>query len=111
MAGRTARKLVAPDILQQNPSIQGMCVAFEPFRMDPARRDYALYVLRKGQTITKGQLLPPDYEPLYGDGDWYKDGRKQRELTWGEPWHNPRKEGSRWLPAWSHSALACSLAW
>jgi serine/threonine protein kinase len=81
------------DILQQNPSIQGMCVAFEPFRMDPTRRDYALYVSRKGQTITKRQLLPPDFEPLYREWDWYKDGRNQRELTWGEPWRDPRKGG------------------
>lgn len=74
------------EVMWQTPEIFGMCIACEPFQWDPQREDYALYVYRKTGGITRKQLLPPDYLPLYRAWDWYRIPRMQQRTVWSEPY-------------------------
>jgi hypothetical protein len=73
------------EVLQQDPRVYGTCIAFEPFRFDPGRRDYALYVYRPPAGLTTKVLDLPAYEPLYREWDWYSRTAKERRPGWTEP--------------------------
>jgi hypothetical protein len=70
--------------LGKHERVFGSCVAFEPGRFDPARKDFALYVYRSPEGLKAKQLLPPDYH-LYRDWDWYRQPKAKNALVWTEP--------------------------
>jgi hypothetical protein len=75
-------------IIARERRIFGMALAFEPWRFDPRRRDYCLYVFRGPQGIQKKQLLLPAYQPIYREWEWYRLPRETRQAAWSEPYQD-----------------------
>ena len=58
--------------IAHEPRIFGMALAFEPWRFDPTRRTTAPYVSPQPDGIRDKYLLPPTYEPIYREWEWYR---------------------------------------
>jgi predicted Ser/Thr protein kinase len=74
------------DMLLKSPLIFGLCVAMEPFQWRADRQDFALYMYRSSKGLVSRQLLPPRYQPIYRQWDWYRAGRDSTAGRWGEPY-------------------------
>jgi len=74
------------DVLTKAPGIFGMCVAFEPYQWRSDREDFALYVCRRSDELVVSQLLPPDYQPLYREWQWYRACQDSPQGRWSEPY-------------------------
>ncbi len=74
------------ELLSKSPLIFGMCVALEPYEWRADRADFALYVYRQAGKLAVRQLLPPDYQPLYREWEWYRGARSAPEGRWCEPY-------------------------
>ncbi len=70
--------------LTQEPRLFGVCAAFEPFQVDPARDLFALYACRKETPPVARQLLPPGYR-LYREWEWYRLPIERKASVWSEP--------------------------
>jgi predicted Ser/Thr protein kinase len=77
---------VLRELLGKSPLIFGMCVAMEPYEWRADQADFALYVYRQKDGLAVRQLLPPSYEPLYRQWEWYRDARTAPEGRWTEPY-------------------------
>jgi hypothetical protein len=71
-------------VLEREPHIFGMAVAFEPGQFRHNVADFSLYVFRGPSGIEAKQLLPPDYTPIYREWDWYRQARKGG--SWSKPY-------------------------
>lgn len=74
------------DVLGRTPLIFGMCVAFEPFQWRNDQEDFALYVSRQHGRLAATQLVPPAYEPLYRQWEWYRVAKQSSQGRWSEPY-------------------------
>jgi tRNA A-37 threonylcarbamoyl transferase component Bud32 len=74
------------ELLLKSPRIFGMCVALEPYEWRADRADFALYVYRREGNLAARQLLPPGYEPLYREWEWYRAALSAPEGRWSEPY-------------------------
>jgi tRNA A-37 threonylcarbamoyl transferase component Bud32 len=74
------------DILNKTPLVFGLCVAFEPYAWRKDREDFAFYVYRRQGGLTVKQLLPPSYQPLYRQWEWYRAAKDSPQGRWGEPY-------------------------
>ncbi|MEN6492991.1 MAG: protein kinase [Thermoguttaceae bacterium] len=74
------------DVLGRTPLIFGMCVAFEPFQWQNDQEDFALYVSRQHGRLAAMQLVPPAYEPLYRQWEWYRVAKQSPQGRWSEPY-------------------------
>lgn len=72
--------------LQREPSLFAVNVAFEPNQFQPGRADYDLYLYREGNSISQKLLLPPEYQPLYREWDWYTVPKSRGRSQWSEPY-------------------------
>jgi hypothetical protein len=72
--------------LRKSPLIFGLGVSMEPYAWQADRRDFSLYVYRRKNTFVTRQLLPPDYDPIYREREWYKDVLKIGHECWCEPY-------------------------
>jgi len=75
----------ALEILQRDPAVYGLTFAFEPFRFDPSRGDYCLYVSRKTNPPSGRLLLTPEYR-LYREWNWYKLPIERKVGVWDGPY-------------------------
>jgi sigma-B regulation protein RsbU (phosphoserine phosphatase) len=73
------------EMLDADPRIFGMCVAFEPYRFQPDREDYARYICRTADGVELKYLHPPAYRP-YRAGDWYRTPQREGQPSWTEPY-------------------------
>jgi hypothetical protein len=74
------------EMLAKTPLIFGLCVAFEPREWARDREDFAYYVFRRPGGPAVKQLLPPSYQPLYRQWDWYRAARAAGQGRWCEPY-------------------------
>ena len=74
------------DMLGKTRRIFGLCVAFEPFQWRKGREDFALYVFRRRGELAVKQLLPPGYQPVYRQWEWYCAGKEKPQGGWSEPY-------------------------
>jgi serine/threonine protein kinase len=74
------------DMLHKTPLIFGLCVAFEPYAWRKDRQDFALYVYRRREGLAVKQLLPPAYQPLYRQWQWYLAAKDSPQGRWSEPY-------------------------
>jgi serine/threonine protein kinase len=72
------------DLLNSDPRLFGMCVAFEPFQFDAGRENFARYAWR-GEVTEIKFLHPPEYK-LYRDWDWYRFPKRDSQSRWTEPY-------------------------
>jgi hypothetical protein len=70
------------EILRTNKHVFGTCVAFEPGRFEPARKDFALYAHRTAGGLDAKQL-PASYR--YRTWPWYTRPLKEGRAVWSEP--------------------------
>ena len=87
--------------IAHEPRIFGMALAFEPWRFDPTREDYCLYVFRSPDGIRDKYLLPPTYEPIYREWEWYRLPRETQRASWSEPYLD---KGGGEIPMVTYSA-------
>ena len=73
-------------MLHKTPLIFGLCVAFEPYAWRKDREDFACYVYRRREGLTVKQLLPPQYQPLYRQWEWYRAAKDSPQGRWCEPY-------------------------
>ncbi|MCI0458026.1 MAG: protein kinase [Gemmataceae bacterium] len=85
--------------LGKDGKLFGTTVAFEPYRFDPQREDFALYAYRKGGGLATKQLEPPDYK-LYRTWNWYTRPKQQGGPVWSEPFVD---EGGGGIPMITYS--------
>jgi serine/threonine protein kinase len=77
---------VLRNTLHRSPLIFGLCVALEPFAWRAERQDFALYVYRRREGLAVKQLVPPSYESLYREWEWYVAGKEDSQGRWTEPY-------------------------
>jgi tRNA A-37 threonylcarbamoyl transferase component Bud32 len=74
------------DVLNRTPLVFGLCVAFEPYAWRKDRQDFACYVYRHQGQLAVKQLLPPAYQPLYRQWEWYRAAMQSPQGRWSEPY-------------------------
>jgi predicted Ser/Thr protein kinase len=74
------------EMLNKAPLIFGLCVAFEPFEWRKDQRDFAHYVFRRRSGLAVKQLLPPAYQPIYREWEWYRVAKDAPHGRWSEPY-------------------------
>jgi serine/threonine protein kinase len=74
------------DMVHKSPLIFGLCVALEPYAWRKDRPDFALYVYRRPDGLAVKQLLPPGYQPLYRQWEWYRAAKDSPHGRWSEPY-------------------------
>ena len=72
--------------LEQNPTIYGMAVAFEPYAFRPGTRLYAPYYFRDGKTLRLSRLEDTYRQVPYLYWDWYQIPRELEQEEWSEPY-------------------------
>jgi sigma-B regulation protein RsbU (phosphoserine phosphatase) len=85
-AGRAAPVMIKQmeGLLQANPEIFGVAVAFEPAAFDGRSRYYAPYIHRSGDGLKKIFIGSGDYD--YFAKDWYQIPRELDRSLWSEPY-------------------------
>ncbi|MBI3462727.1 MAG: hypothetical protein HY000_06650, partial [Planctomycetes bacterium] len=94
------------ELIDRDPRLFGMCIAFEPGQFDPQREDYARYICRAptgpegspagpnsrvdAAAIVQSQVVfkylhPPEYRP-YREWDWYRLPKQDGQPHWSEPY-------------------------
>jgi len=86
------------DVLGRTPLIFGMCVAFEPFEWRNDQQDFALYVSRQHRSLVATQLMPPAYQPLYRQWEWYRAAKDSPQGRWSEPYIDANGERAPMVP-------------
>ena len=71
-------------ILERNPSIYGLCAAYEKFAFDSLTEYYEPYFYRDGDSLAyvNYDILPEEYF----EKDWYKTPKDLNKSTWIEPY-------------------------
>lgn len=72
--------------LGTTPLIFGLCVAFEPHAWRSDQENFALYLFRRSDGVAVKQLLPPSYQPIYRQWNWYRVGKASKQGRWSEPY-------------------------
>jgi sigma-B regulation protein RsbU (phosphoserine phosphatase) len=72
--------------LEQNPSISGSAVAFEPYAFSPSLKFYAPYHYRSGRGIEMTRLEKAYRHQPYLYWDWYQIPRELGTVEWSEPY-------------------------
>jgi len=72
-------------VLDRQPAVFGLNVAFEPGQFRPEIQDFDLYVFHGDNGIEAKVLVPPDYTPLYREWDWYTRPQQEGRALWTEP--------------------------
>lgn len=80
-------------ILLNNPDIFGVGVAFEPFALDPAKRLYAPYYMRKNHTVRRADV-GDSYDYTLQKYKWYSEAINSK-AKWVELYHGEVSEA--WL--------------
>ena len=93
-AGRTAPVMIKQmeGLLQANPEIFGVAVAFEPAAFDGRSRYYAPYIHRSGDGFKKIFIGSGDYD--YFAKDWYQIPRELDRSLWSEPYVHEGEGGN-----------------
>ena len=71
-------------MIDSSPGLFGAAAAFEPFAFDPARRTFAPYCYRQGESLGMKDLGEGSYD--YFGWDWYRQPRERRRPQWSEPY-------------------------
>lgn len=79
-SGKDMIHLMFP-VLEKNPEIYGIAIAFEPYAHDPSQQRFAPYVFR---TSDKTEFTYIPYEYFYWD--WYQIPKWLGHAVWSEPY-------------------------
>lgn len=71
-------------VVENNPDVFGMAIAFEPYTLGHNRLFFAPYSSRKNDSVTTGQLGNSGYRYFYKD--WYQLPRELQQPIWTEPY-------------------------
>lgn len=77
---------LARRVVQSNPDIYGMAIAFEPYGMDKDRLFFAPYSYRTEDGVRTTELSGANHRYFYLD--WYQLPRELGAPTWTEPYHD-----------------------
>ncbi len=75
---------ITRNILQNNPTIVGTAIAFEPYYYKEKGRQFSPYSYRDGDSIKTKQLGTEKYD--YHNKEWYKVPFSKGEGHWSEPY-------------------------
>jgi phosphoserine phosphatase RsbU/P len=78
------------DVVQNNPEISAMTIAFEPSGPRPHLQPLALYVYRQGDTVRQGHLGGDGYN--FFNWRWYALPKELNRALWSEPYHEPASD-------------------
>lgn len=73
------------ELLDADPRLFGMCVAFEPYQFEPGREHFARYACRHVDSSIELKFLDPPQYRLYREWDWYRLPAFDGASHWSEP--------------------------
>ncbi|MFP4471823.1 MAG: SpoIIE family protein phosphatase [Bacteroidales bacterium] len=77
---------ILKQIIETNPEIYGVALAFEPYFIDAAQKYYMAYCYRKSR---KSELVFPGSELYdYFTMDWYQIPKELNRALWSEPYYD-----------------------